>query len=102
MGRPRTDLSELLRSTLGSSEVYFQTPDGKQMKYPAIVYSRSPSSVQHASNLPYRHAKGWTITVIDRDPNNPVADKVEMLPYTTLDRTYRADGLNHSVLTMFF
>jgi hypothetical protein len=72
------------------------------MQYPCIVYSRSGSSVDHANNELYRHAKRYQVTVVDRDPDTELADQVEALRYASFERFFVADDLNHYVFTLFF
>jgi hypothetical protein len=101
MAQQRQSLSQILHNALESDEVYFQAPEGKQMSYPAILYSRSDVSVQHGDNLPYRWAKGYELILISRSPDSPISDKLERLPYCRFVRSYKADGLNHSVFLIF-
>lgn len=100
----RLELQALLKTISGLSDdnVHFQPPDGTQMEYPAITYSRSREAKQFADNLPYRSAQGYTVTVIHPDPDNEIKDKVAALPYCAFDRWYATDGLNHDVYTLFF
>lgn len=100
----RLSLQALLEeiSGLPEDQVHFQPPDGTQMEYPAIVYSRGRQDVQFADNLPYRSAQAYTVTVIHQDPDNGIKDQVAALPYCSFDRWYANDGLNHDVYTLFF
>lgn len=97
-------LQTLLELTSGLSEedVHFQPPSGTQMRYPAVVYSRNRESKQFADNIPYRYAQGYTVTIIHKDPDNNIRDKIAALPYCSFDRWYATDGLNHDVYTLFF
>jgi len=100
MARPRTELQTLLEGI--TQHVYFQAPPNDQMRFPCILYSRNGSSVDHANNELYRHAKQYQVTVIDRDPDTELVDKIEALDYSTLERSFQADDLNHYVFTLFF
>lgn len=99
---PRLDLQRLLESLLGSRNVYFQPPPTMQMKYPCIVYTRDNIRISHAGNLPYKHEKRYRLTVIDRDPDSDIPDKVAMLPKCSFNRSFAADSLNHDVFTLYF
>ncbi len=99
---PRLQLQELLEFVLGSNQVYFQPPPTIQMKYPAIVYKRDYAETDFADNVPYRHMKRYQVTVIDRDPDSPVPDKLAVLPYCTFNRHYPASNLNHDVFNLYF
>lgn len=89
-------------SGLDETDVHFQPPTGTEMRYPAIVYSRGREAKRFADNLPYHRAQGYTVTVIHKDPDNDIRDKVAALPYCSFDRWYATDGLNHDVYTLFF
>jgi hypothetical protein len=96
----RLALQSLLEGV--AEHVYFQPPANIQMEYPCIIYSREGTSSDHANNELYRHAKQYQITVVDRDPDTELADKVESLRYVSFDRFFAADDLNHYVFTLFF
>lgn len=97
----RLDLHALLL-TMGASKVYFQPPANVQMEFPCIVYKRDSSRTQFAGNSPYRFTKRYQVTVIDRNPDSEILDKVAMLPMCTFDRHFAADNLNHDVFTIYF
>lgn len=100
MARSRIDLHTIL---LGFCErVYFQPPPNVQMVYPAIVYSRDDADVDYASNGPYRSHKRYQVTVIDRDPDSEIPDKISTLPLCAFDRHFKEDDLNHDVFNIFF
>jgi len=99
---PRLLLQSALESLLGTENVYFQPPANVQMKYPCIVYHRDSAEVRHADNDPYTYIKRYRLTVIDRDPDSPLPDRVAMLPLCVYDRFFTADNLNHDVFTLFF
>lgn len=99
----RLELHELLVNLLGAGDrVYFQPPTGHQMKYPCIVYSQDDESRQHADNSTYRHTKRWQVTVIDRDPDSDIPDRVSGLPLCAFDRRFPKDNLNHTVYNLYF
>ena len=97
---PRLELQSLLEEV--TEHVYFQPPSSIQMEYPCIIYSRDGSSADHANNDLYRHIKRYEVTVIDRNPDTELADKVEALRYSSFERFFAADHLNHYVFSLFF
>lgn len=99
---PRLELQALLVSLLGSNNVYFQPPPSLNMSYPCIVYKRDYQDSDFANNKPYKHKKRYLVTVIDRDPDSDIPDKVRELPMCVYDRFYTADNLNHDVFNLFF
>ena len=72
----RLKLHEILCEALGSRNVYFQPPSSIQMKYPAIVYSRSNINKKNANILE--------------------------IPYCSYGRHYVSDNLNHDSFTIYY
>lgn len=105
MADRRIELHEILCGILGSRNVYFQPPPSVQMKYDAIVYSLSGIQTGRADDRNYISRKRYTVTIISRDPDSELPDKLifsEELPYTEFDRYYTADNLNHWAFTLYF
>ena len=98
----RTDLQVVLEQLLGSSTVYFQPPSNIQLIYPCIIYERSYWNTTFADNKPYALNKRYALTVIDRDPDSAIVDKVINLPMCSFDRHYVSDNLNHDVFNLYF
>ncbi len=98
----RLELQSVLVDILGTNDVYFQPPPTVQMTYPCIVYNRDDVDMTHADNKPYRSKKRYQVTVIDRDPDSTIPEKVGELPLCVYDRFYAADNLNHDVYKLFF
>lgn len=102
MARSREELQTLLEAILGSSEVHFQPPTSIEMTYPAIVYGRQYGQTTHADNTPYQRNKHYQLTVIDRNPDSPVAEAIENLPYSSYERGFKAENLNHFIFNIYF
>lgn len=98
----RLELQTLLESVLGSDSVYFKPPPSIKMSYPCIVYNRSRIQTNYANNSPYYLKKRYMLTVIDRDPDSLIPDKVSMLDTASFDRQYTDNGLIHDVFTIYF
>lgn len=99
---PRADLQALLEEILGTDEVYFQPPANIELSYPCIIYKRERFDSSFGNNQPYALFKGYQVTVIDRDPDSVIVDKVAELPMTRHDRSFAVDNLNHDVFTLYF
>lgn len=97
---PRQQLHEIL--TTITDNVYFQPPENVKLQYPCIVYNRDYVETKFADNEPFSLTKRYMVTVIDRDPDSDIPDKVAGLPMTTFNRWFAADGLNHDVYQVFF
>jgi len=99
---PRLELHAILLDLLKTDQVFFQPPPNVYMKYPAIVYHRDYELTNYADDAPYLHRKRYLVTVIDRNPDSDVPDKIADLPMCVYDRFYTADDLNHDVFKLFF
>lgn len=98
----RLELQSLLESILGSRNVYFQPPETVRMSYPCIVYQRNDEVNQFADNRPYVHDKQYILTVVDKNPDSAILDKIVELPRSRYDRHFTADNLNHDVFTIYY
>jgi hypothetical protein len=101
MGK-RLDLQALLVNISGIDNVYFQPPPTVQMKYPCIVYHRDYEQFNHADDIPYMRRRRYMVTVIDKNPDSAILDKISELPLCAYDRFYTVDNLNHDVYKLFF
>jgi hypothetical protein len=98
----RLDLQAILISILETDQVYFQPPPTVNMLYPCIVYRRDYELINFADDKPYLHRKRYQVTVIDRNPDSIIPDKVAQLPLCSYDRFYTTENLNHDVFKLFF
>lgn len=102
MARPREELHEILCNVIGSRNCYFQPPSNIRMKYPCMRYELARMNPLHADNIPYLNAKAYSLTYIDKDPESEMPERLLQLPYCSFDRAYNADGLHHTVLTLYY
>lgn len=99
----RPQLHQILKSLFEADpHVYHQGPGSGNMKYPCIVYHLSGIPVEHADNMNYIERREYELTVIDRDPDSPLREKVAKLPLCRFERFFVNDGLNHYVFTLNF
>lgn len=98
----RVELQTLLEEVLGSRNVYFQPPSNVHMNYPAIVYSRSRITNNHANDGVYKQMFSYEITVIDANPDSDIVLSISQLPMCRHDRHFKTDNLNHDVFTIHF
>lgn len=98
----RLELDALLRTVLGSNNVYFQPPPEFRMSYPCIVYNRSNIRSKSADNRPYKLTKEYTITVIDANPDSEIPDRIAELPQCIFDRGFKSENLNHDVFNILY
>lgn len=98
----RLDLHTKLVELLGSNNVYYRPPQSKVMSYPAIRYSKVKPDIKHADDMTYTSINCYEIIVISKTPDHPVIDELLKLPYSSWDRWYAMDNLNHDVLTLYY
>lgn len=98
----RLNLSAQLRSILGSNNVYFQPATNTELRYPAIVYKLDSIDAQYADDIMYKHTKAYLVTVIDKNPDSVIPDKILKLPMCRMIRPYTSDNLHHTVFKLYY
>lgn len=99
----RLQLHEQLCDVLGSGHCYFQPNENIRLQYPCIVYSREPGNMIHANDDKYHYTPEYTVTVIDRDPTSVIPERLlETFRMSRFERFYVSDGLNHTVLSIYY
>ena len=53
-------------------------------------------------DVDYKKSKRYDLTLVTRNPDDPLIDKIESLKYCSLDRSYVSDNLNHYSYTIYF
>lgn len=105
----RIDLHWILIDILGTrnepldkQRVYFQPPSTIKLLYPCIIYKRDDKDEIFANNFLYQAKKRYLITVIDKNPDSEIPDKVAELQYCSFNTNYVADNLNHDVYSIYY
>lgn len=98
----RLDFQSVLEELLESRNVYYQPPESIKMKLDAIRYNKKSINIRYANNTAYSMMDCYEVIVIAKKPDHPVIKKLLTLPYSSWDRHYVADNLNHDVLTIYF
>ena len=96
----RIDLHKKLLAI--TPNVYFQPPESVKLNYPCIIYARRSSSARFADDILYLHKQGYGLTVIDRNPDSELLDKVVHLSLCSFDRHFTADNLNHDIYNLYY
>lgn len=97
---PRLSLHQILKTF--TDNVYFQPPTNIKLSYPCIIYKRDSADTKFANDKPYNHKLRYMVTVIDRDPDSDIPNKVASMPMSLFNRFYTADNLNHDVYNVYF
>lgn len=98
----RRELQTLLEEILGSRNVYFSPPESVKLKYPCIIYKKTDEMVRHADDIPYKRDDIYEVTIIDRDPDSPIPDKIGNLQSCEFTRSFTSDNLSHHVYRLAF
>lgn len=99
----RLELHEILCEILGSRNVYFQPPNGTQLKYPCIIYKRDSSSAEYADDKTYIFTPQYQITCISPKQTNDIYEKlIERFSMIRYVRGYVVDNLSHDILNLFY
>lgn len=98
----RLQLSAILRGILGSNNVYFQPATNTELKYPAIVYKLDDIKTVHADDKLYKYTKAYLVTVIDKNPDSLIPEKVLKLPMCKLVRPFTSENLHHTVFRLYY
>jgi hypothetical protein len=97
----RLSLHEQLLTFLPN--VYFQPPSNIQMVYPCIVYNKTNKIRHFASDIIYLSQWEYNLTVIDRDPDSDVAERIEKhFNHCGISQSYTVDNLNHTILSLYY
>jgi hypothetical protein len=96
----RVQLQTLLETFVDN--VFFQPPESLKLTYPCIIYSRSTDVKRFASNNPYNRVLGYTVIVLDANPDSEIPAMVADLPMSDFNRSYRKNNINHDVFTVYF
>lgn len=107
MAGNRSDLSDIFKDILGTkdspvSRVYFQPPPSIVLQYPCIIYERSNRADFYSNNNLYLGLNAYSVTVIDKNPDSLIPDKIRELQYCSFSSHFEVDGLNHDVFTLYF
>lgn len=94
------DLRSRIIEVTGMKNVYTRPPS--RLKYPCMLISLSNKYFLHADNIKYRTNNRYSLQIISEDDTDKIVDEILELPYTTYDRNYISDSLNHTNLTIYF
>lgn len=98
----RVEFQSELEKILGSRNVYFQPPATVQMNYPAIVYELNNIKSIKANNQNYKNNKCYSVTLIHKNPDNDIVEKLVDFPFSRLNRTFSSNNLHHYVFEIYY
>lgn len=83
--------------------VYYQPPESLIMQYPCIVYTKYADLATHADNKFYVGTQGYTIILIEHDPDSTIANQMlRHFSMCNINQYYTLNGLNHTNITLYY
>lgn len=99
----RIQLNSLLKTLVGTPNVYFQPPASISLSYPCVIYNIGNGDAKFANNKLYKYDYKYELIFIYKKPNNEIIEKVlNELSMCKLDRTYVVDNLNHYAFSVYY
>lgn len=81
---------------------YYEPPSNIKIKYPCIIYHLSNDQNRFADNIIHKRYKRYTVTIIDTNPDSKIPDKLQEIPYCSLDRVFSSSGLTNFIYNLFY
>ena len=97
----RIELNSRLETILGSTNVYYQPPENLKLKFPCIIYEWDSQDNLYANDNKYRKLRRYNITVVDKNPDSDIPDKVGALPLCSFGRRYISNNIYHTVYSIY-
>ena len=91
----RLQLHQELVAIMGSHPVYYQPPANIRLSYPCCIYSLDRMFTDHANNAAYRRVNQYSVTLITKDPEDSLYDRLLELEYVAFDHHFVVDNLHH-------
>lgn len=100
--RSRLTLHEELVNILGSRYVYFQPPESIKLTYPCIIYERYDIDNIFADDDVYLNPRQYRVTVIDKNPDSEIVDRMSLFKTARFIRHSVVDNLNHDTFNIYY
>ena len=98
----RLSLHDRLLNLFEITNVYYQPPTNVQMKFPCIVYERENINNSFANNGIYSQTNSYKVTVIDKDPDSIIVNKLVSSLNSRFVRHFNNGNLNHYVFIIHY
>ena len=98
----RYELNSLLKEILGSDNVYYQPPENLKLNFPCIIYELNGKEVRFADNDKYTSMRRYSVTIVDKNPDSEIPERLEQLPLTRFNRRYVADNIYHCTYSLYY
>ena len=98
----RIELHDILSGIPGVKKAYFQPPETVKLEYPCIIYHLQNVHMQSANDYPYKNRDGYSVMIIDRNPDSVIRRNLEAMQLCRFDRYFTSDGLNHWSYVLYY
>ena len=96
-------LREVLQETVGVVNIYYEPPNGFQIKYPCIIYEKDTSDHKYADNYVYRFVQAYQVKYISKKPDNEVVAALQRkFQNCKYGRHFVMDNLHHDVVIIYY
>lgn len=95
----RLKLHSLLQS-FGCPNIYYQAPSS--LKYPCIKYEKDKIINTHADSMIYKQDDRYSITIMSKNVDDILINKVSTIPGISYDRSYTSDNIYHTVFELHY
>ena len=86
-----------------ADNVYFQPPSSIKMTYPCVVYNKISKFREYGNDQAYIKIQGYSVTVMDRDPDSLIADDLEdHFTHCAITQYFTNDNIHHTVLELYY
>lgn len=101
MTRTHTELIEELKTIC--QRVYYQKPDGSQLKFPCIVVEKNYLDVESANNRAYRSNRSYIVNFFTRVDDDSIEDAMlEKFDYVRLNNYDVDNGLYQETYRVYY
>lgn len=97
----RIEFHEILKS-LNSKDLYFQPPNNCKIDYPCIIYEIDSIDSDFADDRMYRNKRKYKVTLIDRDPDTELIDKILNIPMCYFVTHFVVNNLHHYIFNIYY
>lgn len=99
----RQEFHNKLKEIYPNISIYFQPPASIKMSYPCIIYNLDNINMTRADNKIYTAQYRYALTYVSNKPDDTDYQKLfDTFEYVNLERYYRADNLNHYLITILY
>ena len=101
MTRTHTELIKELKTIC--PRVYYQKPDGSQLKFPCIVVEKNYLDVESANNRAYRSNRSYIVNFFTRVDDDSIEDAMlDKLDYVRLNNYDVDNGLYQETYRVYY